>query len=358
VTETADMGTDEGDDQRHGGSMRERAAESRLKLYVLLEADRWVVTGAVLAVVFAAFVLVGTVAPVPLRTIVSRSDPVSTLFQALVTSIITGVTLVVTITQLVVSQELGPLGDQRERMEGAMSFRTDTEDVIDTPVTPLEPARFMQALVEAAGDRADRLASAVDDGLEGPARGRLASFVDELTEDASAAAHRLGDAQFGTFAVLSAALDFNYSVKIYDARRLQQRHGDALTDEAAEALDDVVEVLTLFAPAREHVKTLYFQWELTNLSREILYATVPALLVAMVSLVFADQTGTIQGTTLGVDNLVWYVSFAATVAVAPFAHLISYVLRIMTIAKRTLAIGPFALRDTADSGGIDWDRSD
>jgi len=358
VADLVDMDEESDGEQGHGGSMRERGEESRAKLYVLLEADRWVVTGAILGVVFAFFVAVATVAPVPLRTLVSQSDPLSTLFQALVTSIITGVTLVVTITQLVISQELGPLGDQRERMEGTMSFRTDAEAVIDDPVSPLEPSRFVQELIEATQDRARRLESAVGDGLDPQGTSRIRSFVDALTDDTSAVAEQLEGAQFGTFDVLSAALDFNYSVKIYDARRLQQEHGDALSEAATAALDDVVEVLSMFAPAREHVKTLYFQWELTNLSREILYATVPALLVAMASLVFLDTTGTIQGATLGVDNMVWLASVAVTAAVAPFAHLISYVLRIMTIAKRTLAIGPFVLRDIDRSGGVDWDDRD
>jgi hypothetical protein len=34
--------------------------------------------------------------------------------------------------------------------------------------------------------------------------------------------------------------------------------------------------------------------------------------------------------------------------------LTAYVLRIATIAKRTLAIGPFILRDTDRSQGVDW----
>mgnify|MGYP006977846124 CR=1 FL=1 len=352
------MGAHESDDQSHGGSMRERADESRAKLYVLLEADRWVVTGAVMAFVFAVLVLVGTVAPVSLPAIVADSDPVGTLFQALVTAIITGVTIVVTITQLVLSQELGPVGDQRERMEGAMAFRTDTEDLLDTPVSPLEPSRFLSGLVEEAGARAAHLRDVTAGDLDDAAQSRIDEFVDSLTDDVSNVRDRLEGSQFGTFGVLSPALDFNYSVKIYDARRIRHEHGDALSEDADQALDEVVELLGYFAPAREHVKTLYFQWELTDLSREILYATVPALVVAMIATLYLDTAGMIQGTTLGVDNYVWAVSAAATVAVGPFAHLLSYVLRIATVAKRTLAIGPFVLRDIDRSGGIEWDDLD
>ncbi len=349
-----DSGMDDGDEQRHGGSMRERGGGSRLVIYVLLEANRWIVTAAVMAFVFASLVVADALAPLSLRYIVSQSDPVSTLFQALLTAIITGVTLVVTITQLVLSQELGPLGDQRDRMEGAMSFREDTEDLLDTPVTPLEPGGFLSALVAEAGARAERVRETTAD-LDDPARSRVDHLVDSVRTDVDTVSDRLDDAQFGTFGVLSPALDFNYSVKIYDARRIRSEHGDALSEDAQEALDDLVEALSFFAPAREHIKTLYFQWELTDLSREVLYATVPALAVAMVSLLYLDTAQMIQGTTLGIDNLVWVVSAAATLSVGPFAHLLSYVLRIATVAKRTLAIGPFVLRDLDNSGGIDWD---
>jgi hypothetical protein len=58
--------------------------------------------------------------------------------------------------------------------------------------------------------------------------------------------------------VVAAALDYSCSRKIHEARRL--REGDTpLPGEASRALDDLLEVLQLYGPAREHVKTLYFQ---------------------------------------------------------------------------------------------------
>jgi hypothetical protein len=38
----------------------------------------------------------------------------------------------------------------------------------------------------------------------------------------------------------------------------------------------------------------------------------------------------------------------------PFAFLFSYILRIVTVAKRTLSIGPFILRETDRSRDLDW----
>ncbi|QGA81670.1 hypothetical protein [Halomicrobium sp. LC1Hm] len=326
------------------GTMRERADESRWKLWLLLGADRRVVAALALLSVFLALVALSQVVGTDLRAAIGSSDPVETLFQGLLTAIITGVTLVVTLSQLVLSQELGALGDQRERMDGAMSFRRSVESVIDSDVTPPDPASFLRSLVAAVGRQAATLQTAA----EGSGDERLRSFADDLVADADAVGDDLEASQFGTFEVVFAALNFNYASKIYEARRL--RAADA-TDDAAGALDDLVETLTLFGPAREHVKTLYFQWELIELSRAIAYAAVPALIVSAGMILYGGQTGVVQGSVLGVDSVVWLVSAATTVALVPFVLLLAYILRIVTVAKRTLSIGPLVLRDTVHSGG-------
>nr|MCH7662101.1 hypothetical protein [Euryarchaeota archaeon] len=98
-------------------------------------------------------------------------------------------------------------------------------------------------------------------------------------------------------------------------------------------------------PAREHFKTLYFQWELINLSRAILYAAVPALVVVAGMLMYVDVDA-VSGATMGVDNLVLLTSGAFTISLIPFVILLTYILRIATVAQRTLAMGPFILRES------------
>ncbi|MFB6270208.1 MAG: hypothetical protein ABEH83_09710, partial [Halobacterium sp.] len=109
----------------------------------------------------------------------------------------------------------------------------------------------------------------------------------------------------------------------------------------------------LFGPAREHFKTLYFQWELSELSRQLLYAAVPALAAAIAALLLFDPAQ-FPGATLGVSHALVVVSAAATVAVLPFALLLAYILRIITVTKRTLSIGPFVLRETDRSADVDY----
>ena len=152
-------------------------------------------------------------------------------------------------------------------------------------------------------------------------------------------------ASFGSFDVVFAALDFDYGRKLGRIERLADEHGDALTDEERDRLDGLREALSLFGPAREHVKTLYFQWALIDLSRLILYAAVPALVVAGAMVTVVDA-GTFSGSTLGVAHVTLAVGGAFAVTLLPFSLFVAYVLRVLTLAKRTLAIGPLVLRDS------------
>ncbi len=294
----------------------------------------------VLGLVYAAVVVAGALDPVPLRLAVERSDPVETLFQALLTAVVTSVTLVVTVNQLVLSQELGPLGDQRERLEGATSVRRDAARVAGEPAAPRAPAPFLRSLVQTAGARAETLAGAVDER-----DGTAEQFTRPLRADAEGAATRLDDTRFRTFGTLRAALSFDYSRHLHAGRRLRSERGATLSPAASDALEDALEALALFGAGREHVKTLYFQWELIQLSREVLYAAVPALVTGVLGIVVLADAGTVTGTLLGVDALVWAVGAGVAVALAPFALLFAHVLRIATVARRTLAVSPFDLRD-------------
>ncbi|ADE04747.1 hypothetical protein [Haloferax volcanii] len=351
-------------------TMRERGTTSRAKLRALLDADRRVVAAAPLVVVFGSVVVLGQLDSTPLRVAVESSDPIETLAQGLLTAIITGVTLVVTINQLVLSRELGPLGDQRDRMEGSMRFREDVADLLDAPVAPPEPSAFLRALAEGIASRARAVEDTLDAGGNGDAgesddatasdadsdpTTRVREFAREVESNAEAVAGRLEGRQFGTFAVLSAALDLNYSWKIYQAARLRRVHDADLSAETKTALSELRDALELFGPAREHVKTLYFRWELVDLSRTMFYAAVPALVASIGAILFLDDPTTITGATLGVSNLLLTVAFVVAVSIAPFAVLASAVLRISTVAKRTLSIGPFVLRSETREDDLDWE---
>ncbi len=325
--------------------MHERVSGSKTRFWILMRMNRWVLTGAVLAVVFVVLVGLSLLELTPLREIVANQDGLEFLFSAFIGAIITGTSIVVTINQLVLSQELGAVGDQRERMQQSIEFRQDIESAIHEGASPPEPAAFLYTLLDGIEERANSLQENMEDERDEELKEKVDDYVDNLTGNAQAVKENLEDAQFGTFEVIWSALNFNYSWKIYSARQIRAAHSESMSDEANEEIDDMIEVLKFFGPAREHFKTLYFQWELINLSRALLYIAIPALTVMAMMVMYIDASA-LPGTTAGIDNLVWLTSAGFVIGIAPFVVFISYVLRIATVAKRTLAMGPFILRET------------
>lgn len=339
-----ESGVDTDVDVSTANTMRERAGESRIKLWILLRANRLLVTAFLALAVFGVFVIAVTILPPPLVPQLSSGDTIETMFSTMITAVITGTTLVVTIGQLVISQENGPLGEQRSRMEDSMDFRDFTEELIGTP-SPADPSAFLRGLVDVSQDRAE----AVRDGLSDIESDQLQWEVDQFTEsvigNSEAVREQLEGAKFGTFDVMFAALNYNYGWKIYQVERLLHTHEEDLGPPENGLLNELKDALSMFGPAREHVKTLYFEWALVTLSQLILYAAIPALVVAGIMLTVVDAS-TLTGSTLGVENITWLIGAGFTVTLIPFLLFASYVSRVVTVAKRTLAIEPLILRDS------------
>lgn len=334
-------------------TMAERVPAGRVKSWVLMDGDRRILAGLLLVAVFLALVGVGVTWPSSVRSALQNSDAVETLFQAMVTAIITGVTLVVTINQLVLAQELGSVSDQRERMHGSLSFRSEAAEHIDEPVSPADPGSFLQAVLSTVREQATTLEGGTAATTDDDAESAVTSFASSVATGADQVEKRLSGAEFGTFEVVREALDFDYSFHIYEARRLRETYPDVLSEDGERALEELLVALELFGIAREHFKTLYFQWELIRLSRVILYAAVPSLTVATAMILFFQGPSSVPGTTLGIENVLWVVAGATLASLLPFLILIAYILRIVTVAKRTLAIGPFVLRDTESDIEVD-----
>jgi len=322
-------------------TLRERTEINEYWFWLLLGANRWAVAGGLALLVFVAFMTWGVVKPVSLHATMQASDMVETVFAGLVSAIITGTTLVVTINQLVLSQEIGSLGSQRSRMDVTMDFRQNTDSLLGT-TTPGTPAAYLDALIETSEQRAKTLRNTFSETENRALYEKVDEYVTDLVENADHARDHLENTDFGTFDVLSPALDYNYDEKIHDIRRLGVEHEDSLTDEERAAFRELLEALTMYGPVREYIKDLYIQWALVKLSRAILYAAVIALTVAGGMVVFVDAT-TVTGTFLGIETVLWLVSAAFAISALPFLLFTAYILRLATLAKQTLSMGPLML---------------
>jgi hypothetical protein len=331
------------DDESPANKMDDRAGITRIKSAILLQMHRLAVTVVLAVVVFVTFVLLVTYFDSAFLRQLSSGDMIDSLFTTMISVVLTGTTLVVSIGQLVLTQETGPLGDQRERMSNAMDFRNFTEELTGRP-SPTDPGEFLGVLVDATVTRSLALREELDGARSTELHDEVAEFVDGVTENARTVSGRLDGAEFGTFDVLSAALDFNYGWKIARIERLESEYAEELGPADLELFEDLRTALTMFGPAREHVKTLYFQWELIDLSQMILYAAIPAVVVASLMITVVDPTS-VSGTLFGVKHITLVVGAAFTVTLLPFLLFVSYILRILTVAKRTLAVEPLILRE-------------
>lgn len=338
------MNTDsDGDaDSSTANTMGERANESRLKLWVLLRSDRLVLTALITLGFFVAFMVVVTFVFPSFREILTLDDTIDTLFAEILGALITAITLVITISQLVISQEIGPLGDQRNRMSGTMEFRQAISDLIGES-TPSDPSTLIMKIIEANEDRANALERAVEDNDNDALREQVEEFVDSLTGNAQEVSEQVEDTSFGTFDVMFAALNYDYGEKIQQIERLLDKFADDISDDERVAFEELRTALTMFSPVREYIKTLYFQWELLALTQNLVYLSIPALFIAG-TMVGVVKPTTFPGTMLGISNILWTFGIAFTVTLTPFFLSLVYLLRIATVAKRTLAIGPLLLR--------------
>jgi hypothetical protein len=224
-------------------TMRARADESRCKLWAVLGANRLLITGLLGIFVFVVLTIVGATSFAAFQSALESGDTMETIVSTLIGAIITGTTLVVTISQLVISQENGPLGEQRERMSNAMDFREYTQELIGRP-SPADPSAFLRAIIDASEQRTKELREAVADSDNDQLRAEVDEFTGSITGNSEEVRDELEGASFGSFDVLFAALNYNYTWKVFQTERIAHEHGADLTaeDDPPGPEDDAVDV--------------------------------------------------------------------------------------------------------------------
>ncbi|WP_135824792.1 hypothetical protein [Halorussus ruber] len=315
-----------------------RRALFDVKRWFLLDANRWVVVGLLGVGTFLLTVAVGTFGPVSVQRFLTRGVSPATALVELMKTVVSVVTIVLSINQLVLSPELGPVSDQRGRLEDTMGLRRRSEGLLDDTVSPLSPGQYLDDLVSALRDRASSLPDAIDGGPD--LQSDLEAFARDLESDAGSVNDDLEDAKFGDFEAVAAAMNLDTSGKIRRLRLIRKEYEEQLNDEEREALVEMINAIELFVTARSYLKTTYIRTEFINFSRALLYVGLPSLLLAFYATQIYDP-GVFPATTFGVENRLWFVSTAVTIALLPFVTLISYISRLATVSQSTLFIGPF-----------------
>lgn len=334
-------------------TMQERTGESEVRMWFLITANRWIVTGILSLTMFGLVVLFNVVGPTNVQRILG-SQEVGNVFGSVIIAIVTGVSLILAIAQLVLSEQMGPLGEKRNEMRNQIEFRDNVEKQIDADVSPAAPSAFLRALIGAVSSQARTLKDVVEenDNDTDVDTYALVEYAESIIDHGETVGEELENTTFGSFEVIMPVLDYNYSWKIVAGRRIQAEYAGSITEEAEEALEELIGSLRFFAPAREYFKMIYFQWEINNIARGVLYASIPSLAIAAY-MILAFDPHQVSGYTLALHNRYLFVGTVYTVSLLPFTVVLAYILRIVTVTQRTLALGPFILRETQRESDFD-----
>lgn len=331
--------------ESHGTNIGKRTSSvRRVKEWVLVEGNRLFVAALISLGVFVLFLVLNEVGFIA----VTNDDTITRLAGGMIAGTFSLVTLVVSINQLILSQEFSSAGDARGELEGVMAFREDIEERADIPASPASPSRLLELVIEIIHNRTQTFKDAVDDDHE------AASLIDQYTtrimESTTQIDETLERTEFGTFRAMSAAVGYDTAWQLYVARQLRGRHDESFSEEASDSLEELIESLELFITTREHFKTTYLQRELTKFSQLTIYCGVPAILGAMIlGFIYAGLTGPMVST----PYLPFVVSGLIAVVVSPLSLLVVYILRTATITRRTASIGPMLPQKEPEAGPFD-----
>ncbi|WP_339104833.1 hypothetical protein [Haloterrigena salinisoli] len=318
---------------------------TRVQEWFLIQGGRLAV-----AAVLALVVLVSLVAAYELEVVAfANPNSVTRVASGMIAGTFSLVTLVVSVNQLILSQEFSAASKARDRLDGVMEFRQDVAEEASVPASPAAPTRVLELVIEAIRHDAVELADAVADH-DDEVRDVVVRYTNSIEQRADRIDETLEETSFGTFTAVSAAINYDEAWQLYVATHLRGEYADSLSSDATERLDELIGSLKLFNVAREHLKTTYLQRELTRFSQLTIYCGVPSILSAVaIGLLYADFTGP----NVNLAAMPYAVIVLILIGLSPLFLLVSYILRTATVTRRTASIGPMIPQKDPDEGPFD-----
>lgn len=293
---------------------------------------RWTVVDgnrALLVVVLAILTFLATLI-VGLTGILPVGAPIVTqhILSRFVSSTLPFVTIVAAANQIVLTMDLGPLGQLRQQMEAMRDFRDEVEDTVGVTVSPTHPADFLELLTGHLVHCAELVERASADET-------VHEVVATLASEAHTLRSTLEEDNVTAFHAGAALLKFDPGWHLAAVRDIQTRPD--LSEAAREHLETTARVLEQTDVARQYFKTLHTEHELASLSRAILFAGLPAIVGgSLLSLGYVRLAA-----QLGRPATLLLLAGTMTLVFLPFLIMVSYMFRIAEIARRTADFGPF-----------------
>lgn len=313
----------------------------RIERWLLVDVSRRLLIASLAVCVFVTTVVVGVFGPASLQQYLLDGTPIADAYIELQPGVITAITIVLAINQLVLSPEFGSIGRQRQRLDDVLSHRRDVEESADVISSPTDPAGFLRTITDGATEHLLQLDEATTDSDDRELRRQLTEFGDAVRHEIEPVSEALEAQQFGHVELFGVAIHFDTTRHVHRIHQLRGTYEQELSDGQSTALDELLATLKQFDVAREYFRTRYLQTQFIRFSRAMLYSGLPALLVAHYSVGIIGPD-VLSGTTFGVRNLLWFESGTFTITMLPVLVIISYVARIITLAETSIFIGPFS----------------
>lgn len=321
--------------------------------WVLLYGDRRVVTFAILFVILAALLVVGTIWGFEMARLVTETRAVQSLFNTLLGGLILFVSVVLSINTAALAQEFTPLEVKLAHVEDSIDFQTELEDIVDVDVTPAGLQPFLEHVSEAIRTETESLQSAEAAPDDEEARENLDAYIEELDASMSLIEAHARTENPPVFSVLFTALEYPYARHINLTRRLRSAHGHALMESQRRSLATLGHVFRILAAGREYFTRLYFKRELRDLSSNLLVLSLPVIVFTAYVLLAIDAGLFPDSTIFGLDRRLLYVNLGFNVALSPYVLLSSYMLRILAVSKYSLESTMFTLDSNVE---LEFDR--
>lgn len=298
--------------------------------WLLFDGGRLVVTS-----VFIVAVFLLTMALIRHDVVfVGPNSYVPTAFASGIAGIFTLVTVTLTINQLILSRVFGTPAELSDQLEGSRGFRAKIASYSDRSTMPNQPADFIGHVGSLLDERTRALRE----------RNADVDWVAEASEDVEDVlrhADDLGDIdsdEMSDVDVLERLLGSRTARSISTMDRLRDVAAPALSAEDKRDFEAVGTLLHGVAVSRQYYKTLVLQQMLAELSRYVAYFGGVAILTALYVSIIYRTSG---GPSVDPQYLDVLVSAATAVCAAPMIVLLAYVLRVATISRYTLSVGPF-----------------
>ncbi|MXR20803.1 hypothetical protein [Halobacterium bonnevillei] len=310
--------------------------------WVLLEANRRAIVGALSTFTIVAFIVFGRAWTFEVQALLTETNSVQTILNTLLGGIILLVSVVVSINSIVLTHDITAISTQRERIEGTSEFRREIGHVAEGEFAPTNPSAFLTVMLRVIRHRANDLEKA-SGGLDEEISANVEEFADDVATTIKQLEVQLDDVSGADFGVLWLGLEADFAKHVNDLQAFGVGHRHEMTDEQAEPFHALMEAFELFETGREYFKTLYYTREISELSQTLLAISLPAILVTSWTILAIDAGRVPSISVFGLPPLQVFLAASFTVSLAPYLTLTSYVLRTATVARRTASGGPFLL---------------